>query len=295
MTKIATILLAGTATIGLVAAAHAADMGSPLRGPTIVEPLGESTGATGWYLRGDVGVVLEGKSGFESVETGITKDIVSDKLSSAPHLTVGLGYQFNDYLRADVTADFFSTRKLKARGTYTGYDTTLAAATSNTTNWEGDFTAALILANVYADLGNYYGLTPYVGVGIGAAYKNLSSLFEEASWTYPAGTVTYPTTITSNYGHVPGSNGWSFAYALHGGMSYDLAPNLKLDVGYSFKDLGKLNGGGIPACAAAGCADEKVNLKRLQMHDIHVGARWMFNQPAPKAPIYASAPVVAKY
>jgi opacity protein-like surface antigen len=294
MTKIATILLAGTAVFGLVAAANAADMGGPLRGPTVVEPIAEAPGATGWYLRGDVGVVLEGKSGFESIETGADKTIVSDKLSSAPHIGLGIGYQFNDYLRADVTADFFSTRKLRARGTYTGYDSTVQSATNNTTSWEGDFTSALILANVYADLGNYYGLTPYVGVGVGAAYKNLSSVFEQASWTYPAGTVVPPGTVTENYGHLPGSNSWSFAYALHAGASYDLAPNLKLDVGYSFKDLGKLNGGGVPACAGGGCSDEVVNLKRLQMHDIHVGARWMFDAPAPRAPIYG-APVVAKY
>lgn len=291
MTKIATSLLAGTAIFGLVAAAHAADMATPFRGPAVVQPLAESPAATGWYLRGDVGVVAETKSGFDSVETGVTKTITNDKLSSAPHIGLGIGYQFNDYLRADVTADFFSTRKLKARGTYTGYDTTLASVTYNTVNWESDFTSALVLANVYADLGTYSGLTPYVGVGVGAAYKNLSSVFEEASWTYPS---TVSTSTGSNYGHVPGSNGWSFAYALHAGLSYDVAQNLKLDVGYSFKDLGKLNGGGTPACAASGCGDEVVNLKRLQLHDVHVGARWMFNEPTAKAPVYA-APVVAKY
>ena len=291
MTKIATSLLAGTAFFGLVAAAQAADMASPFRGPTVVQPLAESSGASGWYLRGDVGVVMETKSGFDSVETGITKSITSDKLSSAPHIGLGIGYQINDYLRADVTADFYSTRKLRAKATYTGYDTTLASATYNKVNWESDFTSALVLANVYADLGNYYGLTPYVGVGVGAAYKNLSSVFEEASWTYPA---AVSTSTGYNYGHVPGGNGWSFAYALHAGLSYDVATNLKLDVGYSFKDLGKLNGGGTPACAVSGCGDEVINLKRLQLHDFHVGARWMFNEPA-KTPVYASAPVVAKY
>lgn len=296
MHKIATSLLAGTAFLGLAAAAHGADMGSPLRGPAVVQPLGGETVATGWYLRGDVGVVLEGKTGFESIESDylgapLSKSIDTDKLSSAPRIGIGIGYQFNQYLRGDITADFYATRKLRAHGTYTGYDSANAMSTNNRVGWESDLSSAVVLANVYGDLGTYSGFTPYVGAGIGAAYRNLSTTLETASWDYSPNT-TPAGAGTTKWGQLPGQNKWSFAYALHTGFSYDLAPNLKLDVGYSFKDLGKLNGGGQAVCNSGGsCGDEVTNLKRLQFHDFHVGARWMFDQPQP---VY-SAPVIAKY
>ncbi|MCE1237589.1 MAG: hypothetical protein LWW93_14665, partial [Hyphomicrobiales bacterium] len=107
MTKIATSLLAGTAFFGLAAVAQAADMGSPLRGPSVIPSMSETSSSGGWYLRGDIGYIFENKSGFTETEIDsagalIPKSIASDKLSSAPSLSVGLGYQFNDYLRGDI-------------------------------------------------------------------------------------------------------------------------------------------------------------------------------------------------
>ncbi len=54
MTKIATSLLAGTAFFGLAVVAQAADMGSPLRGPSVIPSVSEAGSASGWYLRGDI-------------------------------------------------------------------------------------------------------------------------------------------------------------------------------------------------------------------------------------------------
>ncbi|MCE1237902.1 MAG: outer membrane beta-barrel protein, partial [Hyphomicrobiales bacterium] len=182
----------------------------------------------------------------------------------------------------DITGEFISTRALQAVATYAGGGGT----TQNTNVYTGNVTSAVIMANVYADLGKYSGLTPYVGAGVGAAYNNMSNLYENASWTGGAGSPTF--------GYLPGGSKWSLAWALHAGMSYDLSPNLKLDAGYSFKDLGEVSTHGASICATNPCNAESVKLKDLYTHSVHVGARWMLDAPAAKTPVYA-APVVAKY
>ena len=284
MTKIMTSLLAGTAFFGLAAAAQAADMASPLRGPTVVPSVAEpASAASGWYLRGDVGVVIDNKAGFSEYEPGIPKSIVADKLWTAPSIGLGVGYQFNEYLRGDLTGEFITTRTMKATARYTGG--TALAPTNNTNEYHGDVTSAVLLANVYAELGTYSGFTPYVGAGAGVAYNHMSNIYEYASWT--------GSSSGTNFGIIPGGSKWSPAWALHAGFAYDLSPNLKLDVGYSYKDLGKVASVGNSNCNTSGCLPESIELKRIQNHSLHVGARWMFDAPAPRQ--HYSAPVIAKY
>ena len=89
-------LLAGAALVGLTAAAQAADMGVPLRGPQVLGTMADpgSSGASGWYLRGDIGwqnVQLPAVTGDFATIKGVD-NIVTGGL--------GGGYQFNDWLRA---------------------------------------------------------------------------------------------------------------------------------------------------------------------------------------------------
>lgn len=293
MTKIVTSLLAGTAFFGLMAAAQAADMGSSLRGPSVVPTLsdpGSSTTATGWYLRGDVGVALDRKPGFESIEPGLNKTVTQENIASSPSIGLGIGYQFNDYLRGDITADYYTSRNISATATYTGGDA-VNGFTANTSYYSGTLTSTAIMANGYIDLGNYSGFTPYVGAGVGVAYNTISPMMQDARWTV----ITAPATAGQNLGYMPGHSRWNLAWALHTGFSYDLSPNLKLDAGYSYKDFGSIGGNGESACATGVCGTETYKIKHLGFHDFHVGARWMFDPIAAKAPVYASAPVVAKY
>ncbi|ONK25338.1 hypothetical protein BLX87_00060 [Bacillus sp. VT-16-64] len=107
---------------------------------------------------------------------------------------IGVGYQFNNYLRADATVGY-SQRDSNY------YETT-------TDLWEA-------MANAYVDLGNYYGITPYVGGGIG---------FANVNYDYQG-----PVDARLKSG---GTN--RFEWALMAGIAVDITPRLKLDLGYRY-------------------------------------------------------------
>ena len=83
------------------------------------------------------------------------------------------------------------------------------------------YNAWLLLANAYADLGTYYGFTPYVGAGIGGARVNWDDLHNTVGGTPPF-------TPVPKTGALPGPHG-----------RYVLLPDrqLKLDVGYRYTSV----------------------------------------------------------
>lgn len=87
---------------------------------------------TGFYLRSDVGASFLRWNAFNN-DTGLIA-------------AVGAGYQWNDYLRTDIT------------GQWAGGYNTGSAGTIHTTK---------VLGNAYLDLANSTPFTPYVGAGIG--------------------------------------------------------------------------------------------------------------------------------
>ena len=141
----------------------------------------------GWYLRGDIGwqnVQLPAVTGDFATIKGVD-NIVSGGL--------GGGYQFNDWLRADLTVDrsvFRMNRALdavwcpyEAMGLFTqdanGQSTPVGIfanpAETCTPKARGTLNRTSILANAYLDLGHYWGFTPYVGAGVGASYNQVTS------------------------------------------------------------------------------------------------------------------------
>ncbi|TBW35948.1 porin family protein [Siculibacillus lacustris] len=291
MNKIAIHLLAATALLGFGAETMAADLGGGFRGPSVVQPLSDPAAtSSGWYLRGDVGVDFGTKSKFKATEDSYVKTTTEDKVGTTGTIALGIGYQFNSYLRGDITGEMFGTRNTTGSVAFTG-GSVANGLTANQNLYAGRLSSMLFLANAYVDLGKYSGLTPYVGAGVGAVHHSLS-MSEGSHWdrlTNPLGTLA---ASGNDVGIFKGSDKWNFAWALHTGVSYDLASNLKLDVGYSYKDLGGIKENGGSVCANSYCPDDSFNLKRIAVHDVHVGARWMLD-PVAKTPAYA--PVVAKY
>ena len=120
------VLLAGFAALPFAAAAEAADIGPA---PEVAV---EDNEVTGLYLRGDIGwSFLEWSGGSDD---------------SALLLGGGVGYQFNENMRADLTVDWAGN-----------YDVAPGADMSTTT----------VLGNLYFDWANDSAFTPYVGAGIG--------------------------------------------------------------------------------------------------------------------------------
>ncbi|MBO0663575.1 porin family protein [Jiella sp. CQZ9-1] len=182
---------------------------------------------TGWYLRGDVGyqfkshlptsydlyqVTVNGTTTTRNDFSGTSDDV---SLANSAIFSGGIGYQFTDYLRADVTGGYWKDHLDAAN-----FPQVNSVVGTDVTAWQ-------VMANAYVDLGTYAGFTPYVGAGAGAVH-----LAYEASCVY--GGSSCGSTYTVN---TENSADWRFAYSLMAGVSYDISPNLKFDLGYRFTDV----------------------------------------------------------
>lgn len=154
--------------------AVAADMEPPgLMDPPEVE-IGGSKFAEGWYLRGDLSynMVTDAKAAsyrnFNSVG-GTYSDVAFDSFRFGKGIspTGGVGYKFNEWVRADLTADYFGSN-LRASSTSSAPCSSAEPAGTTCSNaYSATYTALGIMANGYIDLGTVIGITPYVGGGIG--------------------------------------------------------------------------------------------------------------------------------
>jgi len=287
MTRISIHLMAGVAILGLSGVAQAADMGGPFKAPTVVEPIVDVGTSGGWYLRGDVGIGITSVPKFDSygpagINTNPSASWLSREIADTPFIGAGVGYQFTDYLRGDITAEYRASTRFRANARYPRTPTDVAYPF-----YDGSISSTVILANAYADLGNYNGLTPYIGAGVGMAYNKMGDTFQHTS--FPA----YGTYADGVFG---GQGKWSPAYALHTGLTWDVNSRLKLDMGYSYKSLGQVKSGELRCNEnpnVTSKCNEWLTLKNLASNDLHIGMRWLINPPTPK-PVY-SAPVVAKY
>ncbi|MBO9099506.1 MULTISPECIES: outer membrane protein [unclassified Rhizobium] len=165
---------------------------------------------------------------------------------------LGIGYQFNDLVRADVTGDLF-------RGDFSGRFSTAspcadgAGGAECTGKTSASFKAGSLLANAYVDLGTVAGFTPYVGGGVGAT---------RVSW----GDVR--TTSAAASTSISGDADWRFTYALMAGVAYQLSPNVKLDLGYRYSHVA---GGDMFGSSAATTAAGATGAMARQ--EIRVGLR----------------------
>ena len=203
----------------------------------------ESAVAAGWYIRGDLGYAGWARGGRPRVtEAGISQGFDERRFSRPISYGAGIGYQFSDLMRADVTADFY-------RGDFDGR----AACAAGACAFGADYSAAGVMANGYVDLGTLAGFTPYVGVGLGATYLD---------WRDAACTGAGCTTPG-----LEGQDGLRFTYALMAGASMDLTSSVKLDLGYRFSAIGSGN------AFRSTAGDVSVRDGGLQKHEFRVGLR----------------------
>jgi opacity protein-like surface antigen len=279
-------LILGLPLLLAAAPAAAADL---FHYPAPAAPVYAAPVAEGWYLRGDVGgSVFRGKGHWHESEidsadgSDAFNDWTSTKLGSSASVALGVGYQFNSYLRGDLTAEYRSKAKANGFQVIVDEDSNYFSARDT-----GKIDSWLMLANLYADLGHYNGLTPYVGFGVGAAINRFSGGYQESGGL-----------ATGSYGIFASDTKTSFAGAIHAGLSYDITSQLTLDAGYRWLWLGKAStgdktcyGDGLAGhCAVAGTAtNEKWWINDMMSHDIRIGLRYRFYDDTP-API----PVVAR-
>ncbi len=221
----------------------------------------------GWYIRGDIGMTNQD---YDSLETSLYQEpsVVSygflDKggFASSPLFGVGVGYKFNDYLRGDLTAEY----RGKADFNALDYVTSVAGTPATTTN---DYRATksewLVMANAYADLGNFYGVTPYIGAGIGAS-RNTISNFRDIN------------VINGGGGYAGEDAQWDLAWALHAGLGIQASDRMTIDLGYSFVNLGDGQTAALQNDDPAfNIPNNGMKFKDLISHDLKLGVRYSLN------------------
>ncbi len=241
MRRFRLIAAAAAALVSAHGTGLAADYG--YRAPTI-EPASvvpEEIG-TGWYLRGDVGYTLQNPPAMSWQQTTET-DVGARETST---LGIGVGYKFNEWVRADVTLDYLN--KFRIKGTV-----------SDTESDSLNVAALTVMGNVYADLGNYGGVTPYVGVGIGVASLELDSLTrsEVAPPDYTFGAASQ----------------LSFAASAAAGLTFDLGHGIQSDIGYRLLWINRAHTGAETTSALAG----NVNMSDILSQQVRVGLRYYMN------------------
>jgi opacity protein-like surface antigen len=211
-----------------------------------------------WYLRGDYS--------YSWMEGGeLSRAIVpfdSASIDNTWALGGGVGTYFGRGVRGDVTYEWRGSTDVRGTG-------------PGTVSTQFDLRSSLLLASLYYDFRPTERFTPYVGVGLGAAYHRSSG-----------GTIQTACTVCATYGD---DSNWSAAGALMAGISYRIdrgghAPvsikdgggyaepgRLHVDVGYRYLYLGDAHTGNLIGTTFA---TPGPRLDDITAHEIRVGLRW---------------------
>jgi len=288
MRSVKSLIVAGAASL-FCTAAVAADMPiSPA--PEYTPPPPADFG--GWYLRGDIGFsnqsVKDVRKSDEAAYSQITSLRQTTDFDSAGIFDLGVGYRFNNWLRADVTAQYRGKSNFRGSDVFTA--TAYGVPYSGADNYSGSKSESLFLANLYADLGTWWGVTPFIGAGIGTSRVSISG-FTDTGYVNPlvvdASTVyagAYPGFATAEKG-----SKWNFAWAAHAGLAYQVTPNTTVELAYSYVDLGPGTTGAISDFTGF-TAGNVMKFKDITSHDLKLGVRWNLDALAP-APVYAPPPI----
>jgi opacity protein-like surface antigen len=239
MRSFTTLVIAAAGGIMLAAAAQAADRPEPYIPPPeyVKPPLRPTEIMSGWYLRGDVGYRQNTVGSADSVVP--VTDYSYDKGSVA--FGAGFGYKYN-FLRWDITADFGLPYQYRA-------NTALG-----TPYYGGKIHTITGLFNGYIDFGTWWGLTPYVGAGIGASGNYTSD------WIV----LTQPASLSASNGRA------SLAWAYMGGVSYQFSKRMLLDVGYRYLHLGDTQAG-------PDVNGNITDIKNLSAKELRIGVRYLLD------------------
>ena len=282
-------LIGAAAAALLSTAAYAADLGAPPP-PMQYLPPAPVAQQSAWYLRGDVGVGMQNFSQFD-LEPASTLpsswSVNQTDIQDATLFDLGVGYNFNDWLRFDVTGEYRTAAAFKALGSYTGsYAGSLCTPGSGYScfdNYEGNFSAAVFMANAYVDLGTWWCLTPYIGAGVGTAYDRISGV-QDVGYL-PSGAPGFGYTYND-------SSTWNLAWNAQVGLTYNVSDNLKIDFSWRYLDMGSPGSANI-YCQNTGTTPtpcNTFNLKDLTSQDFRIGLRWSL-EPAPApTPVFMPQP-----
>ncbi len=236
MSRLNVFAVAGFAALAPIGFARAADV--PMSFPPLVQnaPAFVEEYQSGWYLRGDIGYRMNDLDGASAViGTQPSGNSIDDRFTVGG----GAGYK-SGWFRMDATIDY------APRASY-------AAATPD---YRMKVETVTSLANLYLDLGTWSGMTPYIGAGAGLSWNRTSDYFSNALL-------------------LPGLDGlnkprWEFAWAAMGGLTFNLSPNLLMDLSYRYLNMGD-------AITPIASNNNQFTIKDMTAQEIRVGLRYNLN------------------
>ncbi|CDX45673.1 Surface antigen msp4 family protein [Mesorhizobium sp. SOD10] len=175
---------------------------------------------SGWYLRGDVSYLAQ--KSFKNGDFTFPSTIASESFGEsedAYFASIGFGYHFNDYLRADLNLGYLPGNKASFSYDDTATATPSAVGFGNLKNY-----AISGILNGYVDLGTYVGITPYVGAGIGVvrSTRKLSASYTDINDS------------ANSFAVEDNKSRYSLAYTLNAGLAYQVSKNVLIDLGYQY-------------------------------------------------------------
>ena len=121
---------------------------------------------------------------------------------------------------------------------------------------------------MYIDLGTWHCVTPYIGGGVGFASISVLGLKDV---NVPNFGVAFARDHTET----------NFAWAVYGGLAYDVNPSVTIDLSYRYTDLGDARAGVTTTYDGSGVG-KGLEIEDITSHDLMLGVRWKLgSQPAP--------------
>lgn len=247
---IALVICAGAVTA--IPAAQAADMPEPI--PPVA--------VGGWYLRGDIGYSNQQVDELDNAlyDTLVSLDEVSRDFTGAPFLDFGIGYRWNRWFRTDITGEYRSKSEFNGMDIYdAGTGPFPDVYTAKKSEW-------LALVNGYVDIGTWRGITPFVGAGVGAANVRIADFVDIGVGTTGDPAIAYGGT----------NDEWNFAWALYGGLAFDVTEAFTVELTYRYLDLGDGASGDLIAYDGTNTIDNPMEFKDITSHDVRLGFRYAF-------------------
>jgi len=265
-------MAAGAATL-LSSAAFAADMAiappPQMYAPAPVQDFG------GWYLRGDVGMTNTRTklhvNAYDTLPANTVFNQFGHGFDSGTLFGLGVGYQFNNWFRADITGEYRS--KVSFNGTdFFQFNPGGGLADA----YHGGYQSWVGLVNAYADLGTWWCLTPFVGVGVGAATIKTTGFTDVA--TFPAFDGRTSSFVAD------GASKTNLAWAVHAGVAYKVTNNFTVELAYRYLDMGTAVHGAGHFFDGTNIAQSSFQFRDMTSQDLKIGVRWTCCDVPPPAP-----------
>ena len=291
MASLKALCLAGVASLAVMGMVHAADLLPPPPQVVFQPPVSPIALDGAFYLRGDVGVGINDLRTRPSTFDYAVPDVryENTSITDSPIIDIGVGYRFNNYFRADVTGEYRGTAEFHANESYNSgafavdqYGNSAPNNGRSYDNYSAHIRTVVGLLNGYVDVGTWYGVTPFVGAGVGVANIQVKGLTDISYGGYNG--------FGDGGGGFAGSRSQTnFAFAFMAGLDFAVTPNVSLELGYRYLNMGNVSTGAITCASAPSCPNEVQHYK-LQANDIRLGFRYTFANLAPPP-----LPLIRKY